>query len=128
MKNNEKAPQVSVVVPHYNDVSTLGAALDSALHQSVGDIEVILVDDCSSEDTSLVVGRFDDPRLRVIRHDFNRGPAAARNTGIAAARGEFIAFLDADDIWYPSKLEHQLAALGHDAAANSASCCAYLLL
>jgi glycosyltransferase involved in cell wall biosynthesis len=121
-------PLVSVVIPHHNDSDTLAAALNSALGQSVSNLEVILVDDASTENIDGVVAGIGDGRLRIIRHDRNRGAAAARNTGIAAARGEFIAFLDADDSWYPAKLERQLSAIGNGEGAHCASCCAFLLL
>jgi glycosyltransferase involved in cell wall biosynthesis len=102
--------------------------LNSALHQSVTDLEVILVDDASSQDIRPIVAQMQDSRLRIIRHERNRGAAAARNTGVAAARGEHIAFLDADDSWSPTKLERQLAAIENGGNDERATCCAYLLL
>jgi glycosyltransferase involved in cell wall biosynthesis len=122
------APLVSVVIPHHNDSDTLAAALNSALGQNVSDLEVILVDDASTENIDGIVAGIGDSRLRIIRHDRNRGAGAARNTGVAAARGEFIAFLDSDDSWDPAKLERQLSAMGKGDGAHCASCCAFLLL
>lgn len=72
---------------------------------------MLVVDDCSDDDVAAAVGEFGDPRVRVIRHATNRGPAAARNTGIKAARGSLIALLDSDDAWMPRKLERQVDAL-----------------
>jgi glycosyltransferase involved in cell wall biosynthesis len=104
-------PLVSVVIPAYNRAAVLGRAIDSVLQQSLGDLEIIVVDDGSSDGTAAQAARCDDPRLRVLRHDTNRGAAAARNTGIRAAAGGVIAFLDSDDEWLPEKLERQVAAL-----------------
>src|SRR5260370_38313856 len=100
-------PRVSVVVPHCDDVDTLAFALNSALGQSFTDLEVILVDDASSQNVDAVLANINDSRLKVIRHDHNRATASARNSADASARGEYIAFLDADDSWYPTKLERQ---------------------
>jgi glycosyltransferase involved in cell wall biosynthesis len=101
-------PRVSVVVPAYNAGRTIGETVRSALAQSVRDLEIIVVDDGSSDDTICVVGAIDDPRISVVPQQ-NSGAAAARNTGIRAAEGTWVAFLDADDIWMPTKLERQLA-------------------
>ena len=105
------APQISVVIPAFNCASTLGSAIASALAQSVHDIEVIVVEDGSTDHTADVAWASDDPRLHMIRHERNLGTSAARNTGIAAARGELLAFLDSDDRWFPEKLETQLSTL-----------------
>jgi glycosyltransferase involved in cell wall biosynthesis len=102
---------VSVVVPTYNRSSRLGSTLQSALDQTLTDIEVVVVDDASTDDTRSVATSFDDPRVRYLRHETNEGGAAARNTGIEAATGEYVAFLDDDDVWDPRKLERQRAYL-----------------
>jgi glycosyltransferase involved in cell wall biosynthesis len=104
-------PRVSVVVPAYERGDVVGRAIDSALAQTVGDIEVVVVDDGSSDDTGAVVEAYDDERVRGLAHETNRGVSAARNTGVAAATGEYVAFLDSDDEWLPRKLERQLAVL-----------------
>lgn len=104
------APLVSVVVPAYNAVRTLAATLQSVLDQTVQDFEVIVVDDGSSDGTVEVAQAVDDQRIRVIVQE-NGGAGAARNTGIADAAGTWVAFLDADDVWLPIKLERQLAYL-----------------
>jgi glycosyltransferase involved in cell wall biosynthesis len=112
-------PLVSIILPVYNGEAFLDATLDSALGQSYRNIEVIVVDDGSRDRSPAIVDAraAHDPRLRLIRQA-NRGVAAARNRGIAESRGEFIAPLDADDLWDPSKIERQVARmleLGEDA-------------
>ena len=104
-------PSISVVIPAYNRADTIGLAVGSVLRQTVGDIEVIVVDDASSDGTVAALEAIGDERLRVIRHARNAGGAAARNTGLRAATGDWVAFQDSDDEWLPLKLERQLAAL-----------------
>jgi len=103
-----KAPSVSVVIPTFNRLGTLPRALESVLRQTYDDIEVIVVDDCSSDGSWDYLQTIRDPRLRVIRHETNRGGSAARNTGIKAARAELIAFQDSDDEWLVTKLATQI--------------------
>jgi GT2 family glycosyltransferase len=103
-------PLVSVVVPTLGREQFLWLTLRSALWQRDVDLEVIVVDDGPSESAAAVVERLDDPRICLRRHGRRRGAAAARNTGIAHARGEWVAFLDDDDLWAPDKLAAQLAA------------------
>ncbi len=100
---------VSVIIPAYNAARTLDATLASALGQTHRDLEVIVVDDGSADATGAIAARRAalDPRLRYVFQE-NAGVAAARNRGIAEARGAFIATLDADDLWYPTKIERQL--------------------
>lgn len=109
-----KHPLVSVIVPTYNRANLLGRAIQSVLAQTYPHFELIIVDDGSSDNTEAVVTRFDDPRIRYIRHHKNRGGSAARNTGIACARGEYVAFLDSDDEWLPEKLEKHLRVFHDD--------------
>ena len=113
-----EAPLVSVIIPAFNAARHIAAAIDSVLAQTHTAIELIVVDDGSSEDTVAVVERVAAP-VRVIRQE-NAGPAAARNRGIAEAKGDFLAFLDADDLWPRWKLNAALAALtanpAHDVA------------
>lgn len=100
-------PLVSVVIPAYNAERTIAQTLESALAQAVSQIEVIVVDDGSTDDTAAVVGGNPDPRVRLVQRA-NGGVASARNAGIELAQGEWVAFLDADDIWLAHKLERQL--------------------
>lgn len=111
-------PRVSVVIPAFKRADTIAAAIRSVTDQTYGDLEIIVVDDHSEDATVEVVESLGDDRIRVLSHEVNRGGNAARATGIAAARGEFLAFLDADDVWYPKKLELQIRAL--DAAGSDA--------
>ena len=103
--------EVSVVIPAFNRAGTVGRAIASVLRQTWKDFELIVVDDGSSDDTAGVALGIGDPRIRVEGHEANRGAAAARNTGILAARGDYVAFLDSDDEWAAQKLERQLAEL-----------------
>lgn len=102
---------VSVIVPTYNRAKLLEQAIRSVQRQTYAHLEIIVVDDASSDDTAALVHDIDDSRIRYVRHDCNRGGAAARNTGIRSARGEYIAFLDDDDQWEPEKTAAQLALL-----------------
>jgi glycosyltransferase involved in cell wall biosynthesis len=107
-----RKPLTSVVIPAYNRRSTIGNAIQSVLAQPARDLEVIVVDDGSSDDSSAVVLRMahSESRIRLIRHKANRGAQAARNTGIQAARGEWVAFLDSDDTWVPNSLNVRIVA------------------
>jgi glycosyltransferase involved in cell wall biosynthesis len=100
---------VSVILPAFNRANELCHAINSVLGQSFRNIELIVVDDASTEDLASVVLSISDPRIRYIRRAVNGGAAAARNSGLAEARGDFIAFQDSDDLWLPMKLERQLA-------------------
>jgi glycosyltransferase involved in cell wall biosynthesis len=104
-------PTVSVVIPTYNRANVLGSAIRSVLNQDYQDFEIIVVDDGSTDDTEQVVTAVDKPQIKYIRHEENRGPAAARNTGIGSARGRYIAFQDSDDQWVPQKLGHQVQVI-----------------
>ena len=89
----------------------LGAAVDSVLTQTMAELELIIVNDASDIETRPDPGSFGDPRVRVLRRDVNGGVAAAQNTGLRAASGEFVAFIHSDDQWLPAKLERQLDVL-----------------
>ncbi len=105
-------PLVSVIIPAYNAQAFLRATLDSVLAQTYDRLEVIVVDDGSTDDTGAVVAavKATDPRVRLITKT-NGGVSSARNAGIAAARGDYVAFLDADDIWHPEKIAAQIDVL-----------------
>lgn len=107
-KVENKNPTVSVIIPTYNRAHLIGASIQSVLNQTYQDFELIVVDDGSTDNTEAVVKSFKDPRIHYIRHKENRGGSAARNTGIKSARGEYIAFLDSDDEWFPTKMEKQM--------------------
>ena len=104
-------PKVSVIITTYNRASLLPRAVNSILNQTYTDYEIIIVDDCSTDNTQQVIADLSDPRIHQFRHDQNRRLSAARNTGIANARGEYIAFLDDDDEYVPTRLGHQVALL-----------------
>lgn len=104
-------PLVSVVIPTYNRAKLLSRALDGAIGQSYRNLEILVVDDASEDETAAVVESFNDPRLRYLRQQTNGGVAAARNRGLKEAKGSLIAFLDSDDEWLPDKLERQVALL-----------------
>ena len=100
---------VSVVIPTYNRADLVGRAIQSVLDQTYRNFEIIVIDDASTDDTQHVVESFTDKRIRFIKHHENSGGPAARNSGIRAARGEYVAFLDSDDEWLPNKLDKQIA-------------------
>jgi glycosyltransferase involved in cell wall biosynthesis len=120
-----RAPAVSVVIPVLNGAGTLGAAIESVRRQTYQDHEVIVVDDGSTDDTPSVAETF-GAAVRYVRQEHG-GVGAARNRGIAEARGALVAFLDADDLWLPRKLERQLAVLDAAPSIDAVQCSAYLV-
>lgn len=104
-------PLVSVVMPAYNAAAYLAEAIQSVLRQSLADLELIVIDDGSTDGTADLMASLADDRLVVIRHETNQGVVAARNTAIDRARGRYIALLDADDIAAPDRLAKQVAML-----------------
>ncbi|HBB33982.1 MAG TPA: hypothetical protein DDZ80_13455 [Cyanobacteria bacterium UBA8803] len=110
-------PKFSIVIPAYNASAYIADCLDSVLAQTEPDFEVIVVDDGSTDDTAEIVSRFSDRRVHLVQR-VNGGLAAARNTGIAAAQGELVAFLDADDRWCPDKLATHRQALDENPQAS----------
>lgn len=101
-------PGISIVIPVYNRAHTLERALKSVLTQTYPHFEVLLVDD-GSTDGGVQAFALHDPRVRIIKHHTNQGAASARNTGVSHALYPYIAFLDSDDTWHPTKLEKQMA-------------------
>ena len=119
-------PAVSVVIPAYNAERTLEASIRSVLAQTMRDLELVVVDDGSADQTVALAGSISDPRVSVLSQD-NAGAAAARNTGIRAATGRYVAFLDADDLWVADKLERQLTAFERDPEAIAVQAGAYFV-
>lgn len=101
---------ISVIIPIYNDALYIKEALTSVLSQGVESLEVLIVDDGSTDNFEEKINEFNDSRIRLIKQA-NSGAAEARNNGIRHASGEYVAFLDADDIWAPNKLKLQLEIL-----------------
>jgi glycosyltransferase involved in cell wall biosynthesis len=102
---------VSVIIPTHDRASLIARSIRSALEQTLQDLEILVIDDASTDDTAAVVAAFGDPRIRYLRHETNQGACVARNTGIRAARGAYVAFLDSDEEWVPHKLAVQVEAL-----------------
>ena len=111
---------VSVIIPVYNRAGTIESAVDSVLSQTYRPLEIIVVDDGSTDGTVDVLARYGE-KIRLIRQD-NQGPSGARNTGIKAATGEIISFLDSDDSWLPKKTERQVKLLQR-ASSFGVGCC-----
>ena len=101
-------PTVSVVIPTYNRLDLLPRAIDSVLNQTYDNLECLVINDASQEDPRSIVEGYADERLRYFVHDVNKGLGAARNTGIKNASEKYVAFLDDDDEWLPTKLEKQV--------------------
>ncbi|PID60644.1 MAG: hypothetical protein CSB44_09695 [Gammaproteobacteria bacterium] len=104
MSTTGKPPRFSIIVPCYNREQAIRATIDSCLAQRQGDFELIIIDDGSSDSSVAVAQSYADARI-VVREQANAGPAAARNHGMRIARGDYLAFLDSDDAWYPGFLE-----------------------
>jgi glycosyltransferase involved in cell wall biosynthesis len=111
MTRTENKPVVSVIIPTYNRSRLIARAVKSVLDQTYKNFELIIVDDASTDNTEEVVSSFNDKRIRYVRHEKNKGEAAARNTGIKAARYDYIAYQDSDDEWLPEKLAKQMKLL-----------------
>lgn len=103
-------PTISIIMPAFNAEKFINKAIGSVVDQSFADWELIIVDDCSTDDTYLIMEKFAqaDARIKLLRLEGNAGAAVARNAGIQQARGHYIAFLDSDDSWLPHKLESQI--------------------
>ena len=103
----------SVVIPSYNRASLIRRSIDSVLSQSVTDFEIIIVDDGSTDNTEEVIKTIGDPRVVYLKQE-NKGATAARNNGVRHAKGDYVSFLDSDDVWYPTTLAKQLAKFKSD--------------
>ena len=115
-------PRVSVILPFYNRRETLARCVRGVLGQTFPDWELVAVDDASDDGSAALLEAPADPRIRVLRHPSNRGAGPARDTAMAAAAGDWLAFLDSDDEWLPGKLEAQLASV-EETGRSLATCC-----
>ncbi|SDR81267.1 glycosyltransferase family 2 protein [Bradyrhizobium canariense] len=114
-------PLVSIITPSWNVERLIGETIESVQAQTLGDWELLIADDCSTDNTAAVIESYaaKDPRIKLIRQPRNGGPALARQAAIEQAQGRFIAFLDSDDLWLPPKLERQIAFAREHRAALS---------
>lgn len=111
IKVNNYAPKISVVIPVYNRIHSLRRCLDSVLAQTYPVVELLVVDDCSSDGSAETAESIADIRIRLLRLPVRSGAQAARNAGIRSAEGDWIAFLDSDDEWLPDKIARQVQVL-----------------
>lgn len=100
---------VSIIMPSWNTGDFIAESIQSVINQTYRKWELIIVDDCSTDNTDEVVASFCDERIKYLKNEKNLGAALTRNRALREARGEWIAFLDSDDLWMPKKLEHQIA-------------------
>jgi len=105
---NTKQPLVSVIMPTYNHAQFIGEAIDSVLNQTYNNLELIIIDNYSKDNTAEIVASYKDDRIKYLKFKNNGVIAASRNYGIKHSQGEYIAFLDSDDMWLPEKLEKQI--------------------
>jgi glycosyltransferase involved in cell wall biosynthesis len=117
-------PQVSVVIPAYNSMEYLPATIASVLEQTFTDFELLIINDGSTDDLVAWAAHITDPRVRLISQD-NQGVSVARNRGITASQGKYIAFLDADDLWEPTKLEKQVRCFENDPEVGLVDTCIF---
>lgn len=103
--------RVSVIIPTYNSEKTIQRAVNSVLDSGIHDLEVIIIDDCSSDMTVHICKNIIDKRLNVLKNEQNQGVSYTRNKGLEMAKGSYLAFLDSDDYWYKDKLKYQLEIL-----------------
>ena len=99
---------VSVITPSYNSEKYIGKTIESVISQTYSNWEMIICDDCSKDRTEAIVKSYKDDRIKFIRNEKNSGAAYSRNNAIRAAKGQYIAFVDSDDLWLPDKLEKQI--------------------
>ncbi len=118
-QRTSQTPIVSVIIPAYNAGATIGETLQSVLQQTLQNIEVIVIDDGSVDDTLAQIATLDSPRVKVFSGP-NQGHSSARNRGLRQATGQFVSFIDADDLWTPDKLDRQILALQQNPTAGVA--------
>ncbi len=114
MKQNRREGMVSIIMPAYNCEKFIQQSIESVLKQSYKNLELIIIDDCSTDKTGLKCLEYHDSRISYYRQHSNGGCAKARNKGIELSKGEYIAFLDSDDFWEVNKLEKQIASLSYN--------------
>ena len=110
---------VSIIMPSYNTAKFIAETIDSVLAQTYTNWELIIVDDCSKDDTDAVVAAYSDQRIRYLKNEANSGAAVSRNRALREAQGRWVAFLDSDDLWLPEKLEKQIAFMEGEQVAFS---------
>ncbi len=111
----DNQPLVSIIMPSYNTADFIEESVQSVLDQTYQNWELVIVDDCSTDQTDDVISKFNDQRIIFQKNDANSGAAVSRNKAIASAKGRYIAFLDSDDLWSKEKLEKQVSfMLEHD--------------
>lgn len=118
--SNVPMPKVTVITPAYNAENLIGSTIKSVIDQSYTNWEMIIVDDCSTDNTRSVVQQWSEKESRIRLHTLEAnfgGPAGPRNEGVRLAQGEFVAFLDSDDIWHPRKLEIQIRILEEESSS-----------
>lgn len=110
---------VSVVMPSYNTATRIAFSINSVINQTYHNWELLIIDDCSNDNTDEIVSSFADSRIRYFKNETNYGAAVSRNKALREANGRWIAFLDSDDLWLPTKLEEQLAFMKANQVAFS---------
>ena len=100
---------VSIIMPSYNTEQYIAETIQSVINQTYQNWELIIVDDCSTDNTDTVVGKIKDSRIRYLKNEKNSGAAVSRNKALREANGRWVAFLDSDDLWKPEKLEKQIS-------------------
>ncbi|MEH1862396.1 MAG: glycosyltransferase [Nostoc sp.] len=119
INSSQKLPKTSVIIPAYNSENTINHTIQSVLNQTLSDLELIVINDGSEDSTLDVVTQIKDPRIKIFSYT-NAGGNISRNRGLQLAVGEFVSFLDADDLWTPDKLQSQLKALQENPTATVA--------
>ena len=113
------ADLVSIIMPSYNTAKFIAETIDSVLAQTYTNWELIIVDDCSKDNTDEVVAKYTDPRIQYLKNEKNSGAAVSRNRALREAKGRWIAFLDSDDLWRADKLEKQIRFMTEKGCAFS---------
>ena len=125
---SKNSPLISVVMPARNAEKTIESAICSVFDQTYENFELIIIDDCSSDATAAIIEKYANEKnaIRVYRNDCRKGVAFSRNTGIAAAKGEWVAFLDSDDLWHKDKLRKQMDFIHETGAVISYTASAFI--